>query len=168
TITEDALLDARRHNYLLALGEAAGELGLAWLDLSTGDLQTQKLAQPMLGAALARLDPGEILLPERLIERPELFELLGEWRSALSPLANGRFDSEAGRRRLLALYGVASLDGFGSFGRAELAASGALVDYVETTQRGRLPLLAQPRRLPAGAVMEIDAATRRNRELAQT
>jgi DNA mismatch repair protein MutS len=168
TITEDSLLDARRHNYLLALGEAGGEFGLAWLDLSTGDVHTQPVAAATLGAALARLDPGEILLPERLLQRTDLFELLGDWKNALSPLANTRFDSEAGRRRLLALYGVAALDGFGSFGRAELAASGALVDYVETTQRGKLPLLAPPRQLAAGAVMEIDAATRRNLELVQT
>jgi DNA mismatch repair protein MutS len=168
TITEDSLLDARRHNYLVALGEAAGSLGLAWLDLSTGDFQTQPAATATLGAALARLEPGEILVSERLIQRPDLFELFGDWKSALSPLSQARFDSEAGRRRLHALYGVASLDGFGSFGRAELAAAGALVDYVETTQRGKLPLLQPPRQLAAGAVMEIDAATRRNLELAQT
>src|SRR5205085_1791536 len=82
-------------------------------------------------------------------------------KSALTALANPRFDSDAGRKRLAALYGVASLDGFGSFGRAELAAAGALVDYVEATQQGRLPLLTPPRRMAAGAVMEIDAATRR-------
>jgi DNA mismatch repair protein MutS len=168
TITEDTLLDARRHNYLLALGEAGGELGLAWLDLSTGDFHTQPVAVAALGAALARLDPGEILIAERLLQRAELGDLLAEWKTRLSPLANPRFDSDAGRRRLAALYGVASLDGFGAFGRAELAAAGALVDYVEATQQGKLPLLAPPRRMAEGAVMEIDAATRRNLELVQT
>jgi DNA mismatch repair protein MutS len=168
TITEDGLLDARRHNYLLALGDAAGTLGLAWLDLSTGDFATQPIAAATLGAALARLAPGEILLPERMLSRDDLREILGDWRTAVSPLANPRFDSEGGRKRLQALYGVVALDAFGSFGRAELAAAGALIDYVELTQRGRLPLLAPPRRLAAGAVMEIDAATRRNLELTET
>src|SRR5260221_2278061 len=168
TITEDSLLDARRHNYLLALGEAGGELGLAWLDLSTGDFHTQKVASAALGAALARLDPGEILAAERMLQRAELFDLFAEWKSALTPLANTRFDSDGGRKRLAALYGVASLDGFGSFGRAELAAAGALVDYVEATKQGKLPLLAPPRQMAEGAVMEIDAATRRNLELVQT
>jgi DNA mismatch repair protein MutS len=168
TLTEDSLLDARRHNFLVALGEAAGELGLAWLDLSTGAFATQPIAQPALGAAMARLDPGELLVSERLLQRGDLADLLAEWKRILSPLAAARFDSESGRRRLLALHGVASLDGFGSFGRAELAAAGALVAYVETTQQGRMPLLAAPRRLAVGAVMEIDAATRRNLELVQT
>src|SRR5712664_1151130 len=62
TITEDSLLDARRHNYLLALAEAGGAFGLAWLDLSTGDFHTQPVGAGTLGAALARLDPGEILM----------------------------------------------------------------------------------------------------------
>jgi DNA mismatch repair protein MutS len=168
TITEDGLLDARRHNYLLALGDAAGSLGLAWLDLSTGDFAIQPIAAAAVGAALARLAPGEILVPERLLQRDDLREVFGDWKNALSPLANPRFDSEGGRKRLQALYGVVALDAFGSFGRAELAAAGALIDYVELTQRGRLPLLNPPRRLAAGAVMEIDAATRRNLELTET
>ena len=74
--------------------------------------------------------PGEILVPERLLARPALFELFGEWKAALTPLANPRFDSEAARRRLESFYGVRALDGFGEFGRAEIAAAGALVDYV--------------------------------------
>ncbi len=168
TLTEDTLLDARRNNYLAALGEAAGALGLAWLDLSTGEVETQEIGLAALAAALARLAPGEILLPERLVSRPDLVELWGEWKSALSPLPNVRFDSENGRKRLEALYRVHTLDGFGAFGRPELAAAGALVDYVELTQQGKVPPLRPPRQLAAAAFMEIDAATRRNLELAET
>ena len=165
TITEDALLDARRHNYLAALADAGGEIGLAWLDMSTGDFHTQPISAVELGAALARLDPGEILLADRLLRDPQLFELFNDWKSALSPLPNPRFDSDNGRRRLEKLYGVRALEGFGGFSRAELAAAGALVDYVETTQQGKLPRLSPPKRLARGAVLEIDAATRRNLEL---
>jgi len=60
---------------------------------------------------------------------------------------------------------VKALDGFGAFTRAELAAAGALVDYVELTQAGKLPRLAAPRHVAQGALLEIDAATRRNLEL---
>ncbi|MGE0119754.1 MAG: DNA mismatch repair protein MutS [Dongiaceae bacterium] len=168
TITEDTLLDARSHNYLAALADAAGALGLAWLDVSTGDFVVQPARPEDLGAALARLEPGELLLPDRLLQQPPLFELLEEWKPALSPLPSSRFDSENARRRLEALYGVRALDGFGAFSRAELAAAGALVDYVELTQQGKLPRLEAPRRLARGAVLEIDAATRRNLELARS
>jgi DNA mismatch repair protein MutS len=168
TVTEETLLDARRHNYLAALAEAQGGLGLAWVDVSTGAFQTQPLGRAGLAAALARLGPGELLVPDRLLQQPALFETFRDWKDALTPLPASRFDSENGRRRLLALYGVGALDAFGAFGRAEVAAAGALVDYVELTQKGRLPRLAPPRRLAEGAVMEIDAATRRNLELVQT
>src|SRR5689334_14231993 len=91
TLTEDGLLDARRHNYLLAVGEAMGELGLAWLDLSTGGFETQPLPSASLGAALARLTPGEVLVPERLLARGDIAETLAEWQRVLSPLASARF-----------------------------------------------------------------------------
>src|SRR5229473_2938468 len=135
TITEEGLLDARRNNYLAALAEAGGELALAWLELSTGAFRLQPVAASALAAALARIEPGELLVPERLIQRPEFFELLAERKSALTPLPNARFDSENGRKRLEALFAVRALDAFGSFARAELAAGGALVDYVALTQR---------------------------------
>ena len=167
TITEDELLDARAHNYLAALAEAGGAMGLAWLDMSTGDFLAQPLAPGALGAVLSRLRPGELLLAERLLQRPDLFEVLGEWKAALSPLPSARFDSANAHRRLEEIFQVKALEAFGDFTRAELAAAGALVDYLELTQKGRLPRLAPPRRVAAGAVVEIDAATRRNLELTQ-
>src|SRR4051794_34844921 len=106
TLTEDSLLDARRHNYLVGLAEAAGEFGLAWLDLSTGEFFLQPVARTALGAALARLEPGEIVVSDRLLQRPELLDLFADWKSVLTPLPGARFDSEAGRRRLEALYAV--------------------------------------------------------------
>ncbi|MBC7953526.1 MAG: DNA mismatch repair protein MutS [Rhodospirillaceae bacterium] len=168
TLTEDNLLDARAHNYLAAVAEAQGQLGLAWVDVSTGDFAMQMVEFRQLAAALARLSPGELLVPDRLLGHEALFETWGEWKSVLTPLPSVRFDSENARRRLEALYGVGALDGFGAFTRAELAAGGALVDYVELTQKGKLPRLSPPRRLAQGAVMEIDGATRRNLELAET
>ncbi|MSP88388.1 MAG: DNA mismatch repair protein MutS, partial [Alphaproteobacteria bacterium] len=168
TIIEDNLLDARRASYLAALADAGGALGLAWLDMTTGAFTIQPVARAGLAAALARLDPAELLLPERLVQQPDLYEIFGEFKDRLTPQPNARFDSAAGKRRLETLYAVAALDAFGQFERAELAAAGALVDYVELTQKGRLPRLAAPRRVAAGAVMEIDAATRRNLEILRT
>jgi DNA mismatch repair protein MutS len=165
TLTEDGLLDARRHNYLAGLAEAGGEIGLAWLDLSTGAFALAPSSEPALPGDLTRIAPGEILLPERLLARPALFEMLAEWKPTLTPLPNARFDSGTARRRLEGFYGVGALDGFGSFSRAEIAAAGALVDYVGQTQQGKSPHLEPPRRVMPGSVMQIDAATRRNLEL---
>ncbi|MEE8173388.1 MAG: DNA mismatch repair protein MutS, partial [Alphaproteobacteria bacterium] len=165
TLTEDSLLDARASNYLVALGRAEGRWAVAWCDMSTGEFGVMKCAPAALPAALARLAPGEILLSDTTLEAAELFELFGEWKSALSPQPARLFDSAAGERRLCALYGVAALDGFGEFGRAELAAAGAIVEYVSLTQKGKLPRLAALSAVSEEASMAIDAATRRNLEL---
>ncbi len=177
TLSEDVLLDARQHNYLAAIAVSGAELGLAWLDMSTGEVWLQALgarahAALNLPAALARVAPGELLLPEPLVEEPALFEVWAEMREAMTPLPASRFDSANAERRLTEYYGVATLEAFGAPGRAETAAAGALLDYLSLTQVDRLPRLARPRILPppgaAGGVMEIDPATRRNLELTQT
>ncbi len=174
TITEDELLDARSHNYLAALTDAAGDYGLSWLDMSTGDFYTQPIhtnetnLSVALLAVLARLNPGELLIPERLFLREELSDIINEWRSIVSPLPSSRFDSENARRRLEEVFSIKALDAFGEFSRAEVAAAGSLLDYVELTQKGKLPRLFSPKRVRSGAVMEIDAATRRNLELTQS
>jgi DNA mismatch repair protein MutS len=169
TLTEDSLLDARRHNHLAALAAAQGGFALAWIDMSVGTFLVQPVADIVdLPGALARIAPGELLVSERLLERAEVAGALAEWKSALTPLPSPRFDSDNGRRRLEALFAVGTLDGFGSFTRAGLAAAGALVDYVELTQKGRLPRLSPPAAWAADGFMEIDPATRRNLELEAT
>ncbi len=168
TLTEDTLLDSRRNNYLAALAEAQGGFGLAWLDMSTSDFQLQAVTEDTLPAALARLEPGELLLSNKLSGREDLRDTMEPWQEHITVLPASRFDSTNGGTRLQSIFGVKTLDAFGQFSRAEVSAGGALIDYVELTQRGKLPRLSPPRRLADDAVMEIDQATRRNLELTQT
>ncbi|PJK31333.1 DNA mismatch repair protein MutS [Minwuia thermotolerans] len=168
TLTEDALLDARRNNYLLAVARSGGQIGLAWLDMSTGELIASASGEAQLGADLARLGPGEILVADNLLERLGPEGPLAGWDQALTVLPAARFDSTSAEKRLKAVFAVGALDGFGSFGRAEIAALGAVVDYVELTQKGKLPPLGPPQREEPGAAMGLDQATRRNLELVET
>lgn len=166
TLTEDSLLDARRHNYLAAWAEIRGDGALAWVDISTGEMVVASCTRMMLGHLLARLSPPEILCPDAL--EPELRDLAEDMGAALMPLGAASFDSEGGAVRLKSLYGVATLEAFGQFDRVELSALGALVDYLEITQKGKLPLIRPPVREAAGGAMAIDAATRRNLEITQS
>ena len=117
----------------------------------------------MLGPMLARVAPREVLVSEA--QEGELREAVEEAGAVATPLARASFDSTAAEARVAACFKVASLDGFAAFGRAEIGALGAIIDYLELTQRGRLPLLRPPVRETAGGQMRIDAATRRNLEL---
>ena len=163
TLTEESLLEARRHNYLAAYSQLRGEGALAWVDISTGAFQVMDCPQARLAPELARLAPRELLAADG----SGLDDLALDAGASLTDLHASAFDSASGARRLAALYGVETLDGFGSFSRAELSAMGAIVDYLELTQKGKLPLLRPPARERAGGAMQIDAATRRNLELTQ-
>jgi DNA mismatch repair protein MutS len=168
TLTEEVLLDARASNYLAALGRAEGRWALAWAELSAGELKVMELAPEAIAGEIARLAPSEVLVSDRLMGEPPLDLLAAEIGGRLTPMPAARFDSLAGERRLKALFKVAALDAFGSFGRPALAALGAIVDYIELTQKGRLPALAPPLAVTPDGVMRIDPATRRSLELSQT
>ena len=165
TLTEDSLLEARRHNYLAAWAEVRDEAALAWADISTGELRVMVCPQVRLAPELARLAPREVLVSEA--RERDLYALIEEAGAAVTALARGSLDSTSAEKRLCGLFGVASLDAFGTFDRAEISAMGALVEYLDLTQRGKLPLLRAPQKEAPGGLMQIDAATRRNLEITQ-
>jgi DNA mismatch repair protein MutS len=164
TLTEDSLLDARAANTLACLTSVGDGIAVAWCDIVAGHISAQSVAIADMAGVLARLDASEILIAERLVEKPELFDILAPWKTQLVPQPNGRFDSDNARRRLLDIYKVGDLRAFGNFSRAEIAALGALLDYVELTQKTDLQHFARPSK--SGALqVAIDASTRRNLEL---
>ncbi|MFN6056923.1 MAG: DNA mismatch repair protein MutS, partial [Paracoccaceae bacterium] len=165
TLTEDSLLEARRHNFLAAYAEVRDKAALAWADISTGEFRVMPSSLTRLSPDLARIAPRELLLSEA--REREIVSNMAETGVSVTPLSRGSFDSTNAERRLCDLFHVASLDAFGTFDRAEVSAMGALVDYLHLTQRGRMPLLRPPIREPLGGTMQIDAATRRNLELTQ-
>nr|WP_299912787.1 DNA mismatch repair protein MutS [Sphingomonas bacterium] len=158
TLTEEALLDARAANWCVAIGEVAGSVALAAADVSTGRFELIETDAAGLGAQIARLAPAETIASEATA--------FTEAATTLRPCAE--FDSATGEARLKALFGVATLDGFGQFSRAGLAAAGGLVAYLDHTARGALPFLRPPRLLQAAQQMAIDGATRDSLELTAT
>ena len=163
TVTEEALLEPGRPSWIAAVSPAGADqnAGLAWLDITTGAFACRSLAPRDLAGALAALDPAELLVAEEQAADPAL----APWKPRLVALPAARFRPATAERLLAEAYRVATLEGFGAFTPAELAAAGALVEYVRGTQAGRLPLLAPLARETAGTTMAIDAATRRSLEL---
>ena len=165
TLTEDSLLDARRSNYLCAFAEVRDEGALAWADISTGEFRVMPCPPARLSAELARLAPRGVLVSEA--REAVWAEVVREAGAAITALSRGSFDSAGAEARVSALFGVAGLAAFGGFGRAEVSVMGAVVEYLDLTQRGNLPLLRPPVREASGGTVQIDAATRRNLELTQ-
>jgi len=168
TLTEDSLLEPRRANMLASLGRAGGALAIAAAEMSAGSFRVGAVEAGDLAVELARLDVSELIVPDTLMSDPGLAAVASMLGGALSVLPAVKFDSTAGERALKNYYGVAELMGFGSFSRAELSAAGALIGYLELTQKGKMPALAPLTREASQTFMAIDAATRRNLELTQT
>ncbi|MGC1346513.1 MAG: DNA mismatch repair protein MutS [Methyloceanibacter sp.] len=171
TLTEESLLDARAHNFLTAILRAAlsesgdARFALASLDISTGELLATTVGGSDLAGELARLAPREVLIGDDQAGDPSLRAVIHEAGAALTPIPRAHFDSSRGERALKAKLGVAALDAYGDFTRAELAALAGLFTYVEITQVGRAPLMRPPRKEAPGSLLLIDAATRANLEL---
>jgi len=172
TLTEDSLLDAKRNNYLAALARSRASAGedrfaLAWIDISTGEFRVAECDRAALAAAIARIEPGEIIVADALYADAELAPTL-RGLPALTPLTRDVFDGATAERRLAAFFGVATTAAFGTFSRVELAAAAAAVTYVERTQIGKRPPISPPVREAAGATLALDSATRSNLELIRT
>ena len=166
TLTEESLLEARRHNFLAAFCDVRGDGALAWVDISTGAFRVMPCARGRLAPELARLMPSEILVSEAL--EPDLTAFVMDCGASVTSLARGSFDSASAEGRLLSALRVSTLEAFGAFSRPEIGAMGAIVSYLDLTQRGRLPLLRPPQREVEAASVQIDAATRRNLELTRS
>jgi len=150
TLTEEALLDSRAANWLVAVSRTGERYGLAAADISTGRFELASITPAALDAELARLGPAELIAPEPM-------EGAGVWTRG--------FDSLAAERRLKQRFEVATLDGFGQFDRAALSAAGGLLAYLDEVARDSLPFLRPPVARSSGDHMMIDAATRESLEL---
>lgn len=162
TLTEEALLDSRQANWCAAIGETGGDangnVALAYADISTGRFEIVECGADRIAAELARLSPAETVAAED--------SAFAEAATTLRPRVD--FDSSQGEARLKAHFGVATLDGYGRFSRAALAAAGGLVAYLDHNARGSMPFLRPPRLSQSSENMAIDAATRESLELTQS
>ncbi|NJC04956.1 DNA mismatch repair protein MutS [Sphingomonas kaistensis] len=155
TLTEDTLLDSGSANWLAAVGRVGEECAIAACDISTGRFELVACSGHELAAELARLGPAEV------IGADPLPGIEARWN-------HDGFDSIAGERALKRRFGLADLDGLGGPGRAELAAAGGLLAYLDATQREATAFLGLPRRVQRSAHMAIDAATRASLEICRT
>ncbi len=162
TVTDEALLEQRRDNLLLAIHAGKSGYGLAWVDLAGGRFLLAEVADAeALAAELARLQPAETLVAEDVA-----------WSTRVSTLPGLRkrppwhFETDSARRELNRFFGTRDLSGFGIDGlERAIGAAGCLLAYVEETQKSALPHLTGLAVEHAGETIAMDASTRRNLEL---
>jgi DNA mismatch repair protein MutS len=166
TVVEPALLQHHQNNYLASVFLNENHAGLAYVDISTGEFATTELKGQELPlqirSELHRLQPTEILWPDTLPQPENLPGFLTTYET---------WHYELGRctENLKSHFGVATLDGFGLRGKAMATrAAGAILSYLEETQRQSLKLLTDLSTYTLDEFMVLDAETRRNLELTET
>jgi DNA mismatch repair protein MutS len=168
TITEDALLAPQQSQYLAALHLRGDEAGLAWLELSTGEFSVSSATAAQLPALLAQVAPRELLLSQSSYDVLSPLPWFHEWRTIATVRNQLPYDAKRGERALSNHYSVAAAEVLGAFTPPELAACGALLEYVKLTQLEASARLDIPRRIRGGEHLQMDVATRRNLELLAT
>ncbi|MDT8880052.1 DNA mismatch repair protein MutS [Halomonas saccharevitans] len=162
TLYDEALLDARRDNLLVAMAPLGERWGLSWLELSSGRFSVLEVeGEGEMLAELTRLDPAELLVAESLSLPPALAE-----RRGLRRQSDWLFDLESATRTLCDQFQVQDLRGFGcAHLEAALTAAGVLIDYARDTQRTALPHVTAIGVESRDDAVVIDAASRRNLEI---
>lgn len=168
TLTEDSLLDARGANRLAAVAIRKGRAAVAVVELSAGAVDSVACDLGDLGAALAAFRPSEVLVPDRLFSDETLKGALDGSGGVVQAMPQALAEPVGARDRVQRLYGVSALDGFGAFEEAEVSALGLIAAYLETTQAGKIPALAPPRRSGESGFLAIDPATRLSLEIDRT
>jgi DNA mismatch repair protein MutS len=162
TVTDSALLEEKRDNLLLALHQRSGKLGLAWLNLASGQFFVCETATDNLAAELERLQPSEILHAENAALQANIhaaYRALPEWH----------FSLDTCRRALCQQFATLDLAGFGCDDfTVGLEAAGALLGYAKLTQGQAINHIRSMQVYSADQYVRMDAATRRNLEITQT
>jgi DNA mismatch repair protein MutS len=163
TVTNPDLLEAKRNNFLLAVSPAADKCGLAFADVSTGEFSAAEIPVESLAEEIQKIDPSEILVPESWNDAQPLAP-----RVKPTKLDDYYFTQDFAFDKLASHFGVANLDGFGVSGMTEaVCAAGAVLHYLEETQRTALAHIRKITPYQAADYLLIDRVSRRNLELVE-
>ena len=171
TLTEESILDAKSNNFLAAIAPYGKHYGIAWVDLSTGRFLVQEVEPGQLLDELGRIGAAECLIPDSQYgtEDSAIEPLRPVLSSHWSPRPDWAFDPTSGRKALHEHFGVASLEGFGCKGlKTGLGAAGAVLDYLQETQRGSLANITKIERFLHSDYLILDKATQASLELVET
>ncbi|MGR9052729.1 MAG: DNA mismatch repair protein MutS, partial [Gammaproteobacteria bacterium] len=162
TVTDEALLEERKDNLLVALAETGSTFGLAALDVTSGRFILQTLtAVDQVLSEIERLNPAELLVSEEYALPASLKQ-----RKGMLTRPPWHFDPDSCRQLLLQQFDTHDLEGFGCENKpAAVAAAGCLLQYVKDTQRSALPHIRGLRMEQSTDGIQLDAASRRNLEL---
>ena len=167
TLTEEILLDADKNNFLLSINTNNKNIGISWLDVSTGELYTEECFKNNFLSVIARIRPSEILLMDT-VDNYYSDLIKKTFDCVVSPLIQNINNSKKAEKLICLHFGVKTLASFGRFSENEIITCWSLLDYVSLTQKGNLPPIRFPKSIKNESLMRIDSSTRKSLEISQT
>ena len=166
----DDLLDGTRNNYLCALNQEGNLVGIAAVDLSTGEFRLAAAQLEDAESVLSRFTPREVIVAHGVNANLLLKGPPGAEGPMVTEREEWEFDSELGRDQLTERFRVSSLEAFGieDADSVSVGAAGALLRYLAELQPSGTPHLARPKIERPGGSMPLDEMTRRNLELVES
>ena len=162
TVTEPNLLETRANNYLASVVTEGGQVGIAYIDITTSEFATTQLPAEKAQLELERLRPSELLLPRSSQPPPAI-------SAPVTPLDDRWFELDTAQQTLLTTFGASTLEGYGcAHLPLAIRAAGSILHYLEQTQKGALGQINSLSTYSTEFFMTLDAQTRRNLELFQS
>jgi len=169
TILESSVLESKANNYLMAISKGEGAFGLSFVDISTGEFVVTEVegadAELKVLAEFAQRAPKEVLHSRTFNDR-KLVDEFSFSGAAMTPLDDLAFFREASESLIRRHFKVQSLDGLGFADRPlAITSAGAILRYLETTQKRSLDFLSPPRFSSVSDKLVLDQTTLRNLEI---
>ena len=169
TILDDSLLDSKNYNHLLSIYFAKGELCLSWIDMTTGNIKIEKISgknfKQDLFESIHKIEPGEIILSENLKNSKTFSGFFKSIEKKISIIPETFFDLKNNSQKVEKYLGAKKIDFVLESKNIEISSAGALINYLELTQKQNLPKIRGIEFVKKKASMQIDIFSQRSLEI---
>ena len=171
TILEDSLLESKSYNYLLSISFFKGEISLAWVDMTTGSIKLQRVEgvnfKDDLLECINKVEPGEIIVSNDLVKFNTIKEKLKSFEKVTTQIPNSFYDIQNNKEKIKTFFKNSKIDYSHNLSENDISVIGALINYLELTQKKNLPKIKNFEIIDKNNFMQIDMFSEKSLEIFQ-
>ncbi len=169
TILDDSLLDSKINNHLASISLVKGEISISWTDMSTGSIKLQKITGKNsvndVYELINKIEPEEIIISDQIEKVKLLDSRFNQFQKKISKVPSGFFEPKNNKLKINEFFKNSFIESLGDFQESDLSALGALINYIELTQKQNIPLFNDFEIIKKSNFMQIDNFSLRSLEL---
>jgi DNA mismatch repair protein MutS len=169
TILDDSLLESKSYNHLLSISSFKGDIAISWTDMTTGTIKLQRIKGKNLIDDLFectnRIEPGEIIVSDSFEKLKILDSRFNQFESKITRIPSSFFDEENNKKKIKEFFNNSQIESFGDLKTIDISALGAVLNYLELTQKKNIPLIKNIEIVQKQDFMQIDNFSVKSLEL---